>query len=590
MENKIVFYLSGKINSDNLSLIQECDEVYIVNSNAKSKYFPNNAKRINVKRNEFDEREIVKLLYDCISDDNTLSNILKCFINDYYSYSIRPAFLIVKEILQIITENSDKKIIFITTKYNSLYIPMYGFKTTESNKGSEYIFYSSLLPQIINNLDQSTQHETIYLKADLLSKKIWRKNALSIINSFSSLYFLLKIVLLAFYKDVSLSATAIVVRNQHQARFAKSLIDEGLDSSVIVLPQLMQGNFSWVFHTRRALALSDAGVSFSITSIFKAYKNTRNEKAAIKRAIHSLCNDHLVSVNDVNIAISIVDMLNEIRILNIFLLYKNFLKEVIVENNISRLLSFELVGRMSGLESYATRETSTNYTTIQTALISSYPLPIFPYADTFITDSYPTVNLISNIGCKSFGSVRYVGPPYIMNDFEKKNQPKKVGFFTQPYELEVSLRILKIVLDWAAENGIVVHIRYHPRDDRSVYQAFLQQYAKFNYIEDEYKDSLSTVFNSIDLTIVRTSSIAKESIAYGIPIIMCLWSEFDRSVKSDYINLEHSRQSYSYDECDLKIKLNGCFDLLRKASLDLKNYIFKSYTIFNLIEELNENV
>src|SRR5690606_27417412 len=106
---------------------------------------------------------------------------------------------------------------------------------------------------------------------------------------------------------------------------------------------------------------------------------------------------------------------------------------------------------------------------------------------------------------------------------------KVVAFFTQPYEPDISLDIAKALLEWAEYSEAQVLIKPHPRDRLDYYQELSCPSLKFVH------DSAECIIKKSDVVVTRTSSVAKESIAYGTPLILARWSSLDKSVRSDYI-------------------------------------------------------
>jgi len=88
-----------------------------------------------------------------------------------------------------------------------------------------------------------------------------------------------------------------------------------------------------------------------------------------------------------------------------------------------------------------------------------------------------------------------------------------------------------------------------------------------------------------DLTVTRTSSVAKEALALGVPILLCCWSDFDRSVKTDYIVDEPGWRYCATSEREVVALLNDPEPLNVEARA-LRDRMFGTKTMADLVSSL----
>lgn len=587
---KVFIHLSGKINSKIERKIALVDIVYNVNKYNKHPF--KNVIQLEPSKNVETEKiisEQLGILFEEMNDCKILDReLVQIFLNDYFSYTIKPAYYLVELILNIINKNIEKEIIFITSRYDSLLLPMFGFKTTESLRGSAHLFYASLLPQILKNINPKVKYRVVYSYGDTLSVPFFRNSFLRNVNLAIYLIYISKLLILLSLsknKDSNIRSNLILVRNNHQARFAKIISKNLDDSAILFLPQLSQGSFRDLLKIYRELKAISGVFSFTFNDIVTSFLKNRKVLKELNRINITAGRD--IRVNEVLIYVNFQAIINEVGYLNIFVFYKVFLQHILEKYSPQKFINFELVGNMSALEAICSKNSNVKNISIQTALISSIsPLPIFPHASIFLTDSAPTKMLIKNIGFLQKGKVEYYGPPYQINNIKHSRDLKSIGFFTQPYEIKDSISIMNVLLEWCVKNNAKLLIRYHPRDRPEYYKQLLQKFSKF-YYEDISGSNLNNNFEIVDMCITRTSSVAKEAIANGLPVILCLWTEFDKSVKADYIDIYGPIKYCAFNEYELHKLLNSDITVILKNGQYLQNLIFGNKNIGDLCMRLN---
>lgn len=209
---------------------------------------------------------------------------------------------------------------------------------------------------------------------------------------------------------------------------------------------------------------------------------------------------------------------------------------------------------MAGLEALAARENNSTSHCIQTALISSTPHPVFPCSDYFYSDGICTQKLIEKNGSHKEGIICYAGPPFPVKQMRSLEKIRNIAYFTQPHESNISNSIVTVLGKWANENETKISIKLHPRDKIKLYEKVLKKNNNILYLPQD--SDIETIIERSDLVVTRTSSVAKEAIALGCPIVLCQWSDFDRSIIADYIVDDLKTQYRSTNESELLALLN----------------------------------
>jgi hypothetical protein len=175
---------------------------------------------------------------------------------------------------------------------------------------------------------------------------------------------------------------------------------------------------------------------------------------------------------------------------------------------------------------------------------------VFPYANVFLADGPSTSRDIANNGSLQFGAVTYWGTPHELKPIRNVERFEKVAFFTQPYEPAANCEIILSLIYWCKASGAALTIKPHPRDDINRYLPFQDAHQDV-VINIERNATADELLLKNDLCVTRTSSVAKEAFALGVPVILCLWTEFDRMVRADYISVKEKLKYRSHCKKDL---------------------------------------
>src|SRR5690554_3015520 len=262
------------------------------------------------------------------------------------------------------------------------------------------------MANIIPKVFDQVEFKRVTVPGDLFCRQGVRSFVIASANKIFCLLLLGKIFLLHYRstrRSVKGLKSLFIVRNWHQARFAKILFPGCEGASFIVLPQASQGSFSGLNACLRVLEEKAEGVYLTVGDLYesiKAYRRDLKKLVEFKRVTVAL---EPLKLGDVSFSYSFEGLWREVMLSTVVVLYKNVLSVALKKSEPAKIVNFELVGRMAGLEALAARQCGVTIHSIQTALISSTSHPIFPYADWFYADGLITQRLIENIGVKRKG-------------------------------------------------------------------------------------------------------------------------------------------------------------------------------------------
>lgn len=489
------------------------------------------------------------------SQETTLAQQLACALNglerhknealalsnDFYAYTLRPTVSLLATLKSIIDERSPARIHVVCSKRKGNAVPMYGFKTTENLRGSDKLF-GAFIGTLIPATFKRTEFSYIYVPRDIFCFEPTRKLGLFLASTLLALKFSATAMLFGLKKSPCAAASQdqplIIVRAHHQIRFASLLLDGfkqiGFTASVLTLPQFAFGGKPSVFYAETRKHFGQLCTHLEISDIIFAWVRGLARSIKLIFAKSQKCDFHVAGVQ---LTLDIASIPREMGLISFLSLYKQLLVRTVRRLKKKNVISFELVGQIAGLEAAAMEEIPTaKLSSIQTALISARPHVVFPFSERFYADSKHSAARLATIGAIKLGSTLFSGSPLNKGTTHTLSSGlARIAYFTQPYEHEITEEILATLTSFCWPRNIAITLRLHPRDNRSRYEKWgeLQPSNLLSFDDSLYASSL---LEQADLCVTRTSSVAKESIAMGTPIILCLWSALDRTPKADYLD------------------------------------------------------
>lgn len=494
-------------------------------------------------------------------------NIEFCFLNDYYSYSIRPVFSQMLAVKELCEKFPERDVVIFSAKTSCSLVPMLGFKTTESKIGSQDLLGSVTVEQIKKNKKfQSAQF--ISLRGDFFCNEFLRKNILRLANLVFSLLFIIKSSITKSHRGNKVDGAPVVIyRNAHQERFAMKLALSGRRLSLLYIPQLTQGKIRSL-KKNNVVRGGVEKIGFNLMDILISLRKAFDLARDFRKNTKAESSFSILTVQGISIRLNKNWIKSEVSLVNIVFLYSALITHILKKNKVKKLVNFELVGRMAGIEAMCSSNLGIKVVSIQTALVASRPHPVFPYSTKFFADSEETARMIRGNGVIVRGTVEFAGSLERSKPLKIPKNFKRIVFYTQPYEPEATRRLISVLREWADSNNAELKIKIHPRDHTSAYTGL--------GLEDCYIDqnvNITELYDWADLTITRTSSVAKESLSLGCPVLLALWSKFDKKIKADYIDSRFSSGYISEDSESLNALLTDPLLIIR-SNLNLRESLF----------------
>ncbi|MFA0369603.1 hypothetical protein AB4511_08065, partial [Vibrio sp. 10N.222.54.F6] len=260
--------------------------------------------------------------------------------------------------------------------------------------------------------------------------------------------------------------------------------------------------------------------------------------------------------------------------------YSSNLRKTLPQN-CKKILNFSLKGRYAIFEKSMADALGIPVSTIQTANLDANKSYVFPVSD-FYCDSKISYNLDAR-GFNNTGKLLYEGCPFKLKGLARIKKIKKIAFFTQPYEFEINLVIIRFLLNWCKSNDSSLVVKLHPRDNESNYLCLGEEaLGLFAFLKN---GPVRRAIEMTDICITRTSAIGVEALALGVPSLYCVFSDFDHSVKYGYINLIKSERAFAKNVSELKTFLDNT-ELLNELCERMQDTVFGGKDILNLSHTL----
>lgn len=469
--------------------------------------------------------------------------------NTHFEYGISPIGAQLEAIEGLIDQEKPDRVLVIASDTRLDYVPALGIVTKESSRGSADLL-GALVARAVTAGLSGVSLERIHTRGDALSKPLVRSLVLRCAAIALAGLNAIRMTLspLGDSTQVDPSSNLLtVVRSPGQSQHAIRLLHGVPNAAVMIIPQFTAGNslpriMDMVEQDRRFFRPANVDV-------WRAFL------AAVFRRNASLASDDgnggTVKVGRFNVAISTNDLRRELHLFPALTFHEMLLSYSLRRlGNIRRIIGFEIKGGFSAAEAMAGRVDGVETATVQTVLVPPRPLPVFPWADVFHADSRSSANRIVNIGQRGKGQVVFSGSPHEQIPLTPFVVLKEVLFLSQPYELAHARALLSELAVQARSERFKIRVRLHPRDSAENYGVLLAEYADCISISD--REALHADFASADLCVTRVSSAAKEALSAGKPILICLMSEYDRSIVADYIATDELASDYiAHDVTDL---------------------------------------
>jgi hypothetical protein len=215
----------------------------------------------------------------------------------------------------------------------------------------------------------------------------------------------------------------------------------------------------------------------------------------------------------------------------------------------------------------------------------------FVYADRFVISSNAILEKYLENHPMDANKMVYWGDARIIEEHVKELKLiNSIVFFSQPYEYESQILILDSLNDFAKSKQLNFKVKVHPRDFTT------KNFCKTNHIciIDSHL-SIDEYINDFDVAICRSSSIIKDIILRGKPIILVLLTDREKEFKNEFMNstlFKEFKEIYAFSIQEMLMSLSNPNSLSKIFQLYMKNYINENVagqTITDLVNKMEEN-
>ncbi len=549
-----------------------------------------------IERIEPLEAELQRTLSDMIesalsqTDWRGAEGIVDAYANDLYAYLFRPLFTVVEALQFVIHGNIEKEVLVVHANRKSGSLPITGFTTLESPRGSKSLLGAFIAHQLRLISPLANRVRFIEVKGDIWCNERFRKLFLSFLDVALHLRLARELFLLRRFsgairdnKGKGGGALSFVVRALHQVRFSIGLASriEG-NINFIIIPQFTQGSALRVVSELGSLGKNQHIIAPTLFELIASWRSSKIDVGLLKDA-NGVILDLPWKIDEHMVSFSISGIATEIGTLRVLLTYRRMLGWLMRKASSYQMVNFELVGRMAGIDRLAADDANASLTTVQTALIADIKLPVFPFAHRFYVDGPMTMDTLRGVGSIGRGEVRYGGAVVKLHPMTPQKPDGILAYFTQPYEYADTMNILKDLISICYEQKRRLLIKLHPRDAPASYTWISKHASIVNIISRDIP--ADSVIKQADICLTRTSSVAKEALAFGRPVILCQWSDLDRSTVTDFNSKTSGRDHRVRNLHELRSVLSDPMGLERTA-IELRKIIFGDRDIEQLALKL----
>ena len=215
------------------------------------------------------------------------------------------------------------------------------------------------------------------------------------------------------------------------------------------------------------------------------------------------------------------------------------------EFNVCSVCSSEMIGLQSFVERKVSKDNGFSFYNLQVAALSKHTHPVKVVGDKlFCLDAGSELSLNAT-GIRNKGKAVFVGQlKYLKPEFKPAESKELVSilYATQPYETEITVSFLKVLIDWVEtqKKEVKIRIRVHPRDNANFYKTLANV---------ELISNTETVVESVEkssLVLSRTSSVLFDSLNLNVPFLACIFSNLDEKINLEVLP-DQCYQATSFD-------------------------------------------
>lgn len=497
--------------------------------------------------------------------------------NDYVDYALAPIAASIQAIIKLVKDYKVSQISIWTARTTLDHAPLYGIQNTEDTRGSKHL-QGAYIAKILEKSELGVPVSFNKLTGDIFCSKLIRKAIITLVSIILVLVSAIKLLKNGFSShSIIKNSIVFLARSPAQRVHVDRMMREIKNSQALFIPQFsinfFRGNESCKIGRERIIYPTAKAIFLALIATLKiknGYENIKTE----------------VNYGGVVIPVTRKGIETEARMMPLYEYYEKILFNTVRTLDIKKIINFEIKGGFAGSEARAIMQSNVSHETIQTVLTQKGIMPIFPFSKTFYADSETSQKAIQDNGIIKFGKTVYTGIPY-----GRSIEPTAVAeirsavFYSQPYENAKTLDLLENLANYSIDNNISLAIRLHPRDGIENYNGLsLRSKTAITFLQGGSLES--SILNS-DVGITRTSSVAKDILVLGKPLVLCLWSDLDQSLEADYINFKLGNAYIAKNIGELTSCLSAP-EHLHDTAESLKRMIYGERNFDDLVRSLEQ--
>lgn len=578
---RLILYLSGRWKRDHAASLREGDVLWRgPDTDAPSGTGPWQV----LPRLPRDEAPLLSQYAALWASSGTVASedFTRALANQHYLYGVLAVAAQLEAVSSLIARHQPAEVLIFSAGPSREPVPAVGFANSESHRGSR-----DLIGAIVAGVlcAQLTDREVrlVRLGGDLLMRPFVRRPLMRAASSALVALSALKLMAGRLTRRGirrNTIRTLVLVRTREHARHCARILSGQQGVAALITPQFTQGG-------ARAIrdALGDSvpaaypGLAATIRALLVALLPSRRSAMRVGAAMACAGFTFDVRLDSVQ---------RDLAATRLFAFQRALISASLREcASVRRVVGFEVQGPFAWIEGCEPRRLGLSSMTIQSVLVQARRIPLFPCSDRFFVDSAPNARLLADVGAEAPGRVVYAGPPFAVQPVQAQATIRRIGFFTQPYEHDLSAQVLDRLCETAARTGAEVVVRLHPRDTPAPYAAVMARHGGLCTLSQS--EPLSDLIARLDLCVTRTSSVTKEALAAGKSVLNVLVSDFDRAISADYLPTGQDAGgtgtiARSLDEIETRIMAG---EQLAADSADLARRLFAGLSLADFLREID---
>ena len=482
-----------------------------------------------------DDLELLKEKFVLTLTDILSRDAFNSSFNNFYSHIFRSIFKWIVLIEETLLEYPEMQIVLTEHINSENYLPYYEAEG-EINRALFYKSYDFIPKYISDFLNvKSIDHIILIRKSSLrLYMRIFLRRVV-LLNA--------KLILsVKCYVSFRFNRKAKSFLNHiNQGEVCTVLLSRGVAHTQYFLPYMLQNSNSLLFvsdgiksHNKNLKLFEDLSLK-GVSNLH--YITFRDNFCVFIEIVNSLIKSSVVSNSTVfrDIVFNFRSCLREMLISQFEVkLYERSLDRFLCNLRNSGIFNIVVIsGEMFTPYNAVIGSTSAKFDIksiqLQTSMVDYWPQVKFVFCDKFVFTSYQAYKFYRSYNPDEATKYDFWGSFIELPKVKLTSELRNVLYFSQPYEKQNEIRVVQALVDATTLQGAQLYIKLHPRDSKQKFQS-IKGVLKFvdNHFIDNY-------LGNFQLTVVRTSAIGKEAILRGVPTVVILSTESDRTISNDYL-------------------------------------------------------